>query len=383
MTFDKFTIKAQEAVQSAINIAQRNGQQTIEPVHILAGVMEKGKDVINYVFQKLGVNAQAVESAIQNEMSHLPKVSGGEPYLSSETNQVMQRTMDISQKMGDEFVSIEPMLLALLAVNSTASRILKDAGCTEKEMTAAINDLRQGQKVQSQSGDENYQSLQKYARNLIEDARAGKLDPVIDRDEEIRRVLQILSRRTKNNPILIGEPGTGKTAIVEGLAERIVRGDVPENLKDKQLYSLDMGAMLAGAKYKGEFEERLKSVVKEVMQADGNIILFIDEIHTLVGAGGGEGAMDAANILKPALARGELRAIGATTLNEYQKYFEKDKALERRFQTVMVDEPDELDAISILRGLKERYENHHKVRIQDDACIAAVKLSERYISDRF
>ena len=383
MTFDKFTIKAQEAVQSAINIAQRNGQQTIEPVHILAGVMEKGKDVINYVFQKLGVNAQAVESAIQNEMSHLPKVSGGEPYLSSETNQVMQRTIETSQKMGDEFVSIEPMLLALLAVNSTASRILKDAGCTEKEMTAAINDLRQGQKVQSQSGDENYQSLQKYARNLIEDARAGKLDPVIGRDEEIRRVLQILSRRTKNNPILIGEPGTGKTAIVEGLAERIVRGDVPENLKDKQLYSLDMGAMLAGAKYKGEFEERLKSVVKEVMQADGNIILFIDEIHTLVGAGGGEGAMDAANILKPALARGELRAIGATTLNEYQKYFEKDKALERRFQTVMVDEPDELDAISILRGLKERYENHHKVRIQDDACIAAVKLSERYISDRF
>ena len=383
MTFEKFTIKAQEAVQSAINIAQRNGQQTIEPVHILAGVMDKGKDVINYVFQKIGVNAQAVETAIQNEMSHLPKVSGGEPYLSSETNQVMQRTIETSQKMGDEFVSIEPMLLALLAVNSTASRILKDAGCTEKEMTAAINDLRQGQKVQSQSGDENYQSLQKYARNLIEDARAGKLDPVIGRDEEIRRVLQILSRRTKNNPILIGEPGTGKTAIVEGLAERIVRGDVPENLKDKQLYSLDMGAMLAGAKYKGEFEERLKSVVKEVMQADGNIILFIDEIHTLVGAGGGEGAMDAANILKPALARGELRAIGATTLNEYQKYFEKDKALERRFQTVMVDEPDELDAISILRGLKERYENHHKVRIQDDACIAAVKLSERYISDRF
>ena len=383
MTFEKFTIKAQEAVQSAINIAQRNGQQTIEPVHILAGVMDKGKDVINYVFQKIGVNAQAVESAIQNEMSHLPKVSGGEPYLSSETNQMMQRTVETSQKMGDEFVSIEPMLLALLAVNSTASRILKDAGCTEKEMTAAINDLRQGQKVQSQSGDENYQSLQKYARNLIEDARAGKLDPVIGRDEEIRRVLQILSRRTKNNPILIGEPGTGKTAIVEGLAERIVRGDVPENLKDKQLYSLDMGAMLAGAKYKGEFEERLKSVVKEVMQADGNIILFIDEIHTLVGAGGGEGAMDAANILKPALARGELRAIGATTLNEYQKYFEKDKALERRFQTVLVDEPDELDAISILRGLKERYENHHKVRIQDDACIAAVKLSERYISDRF
>lgn len=384
MTFDKFTIKAQEAVQSAVNTAQRNGQQTIEPLHLLAGVMDKGKDVVSYVFQKLGVNIQTVESAIGNEIAHLPKVSGGgEPYFSSESNQVMQRTMDISQKFGDEFVSIEPMLLALLAVNSTASRILKDAGCSEQEMTAAINDLRQGQKVQTQSGDENYQSLEKFARNLIEDARAGKLDPVIGRDEEIRRVLQILSRRTKNNPILIGEPGTGKTAIVEGLAERIVRGDVPENLKDKQLYSLDMGALLAGAKYKGEFEERLKSVINEVMKSEGNIILFIDEIHTLVGAGGGEGAMDAANILKPALARGELRAIGATTLDEYQKYFEKDKALERRFQTVMVDEPDELDAISILRGLKERYENHHKVRIQDDACIAAVKLSERYISDRF
>ena len=384
MTFDKFTIKAQEAVQSAVNTAQRNGQQTIEPLHLLAGVMDKGKDVVSYVFQKLGVNVQTVESAIGNEIAHLPKVSGGgEPYFSSESNQVMQRTMDISQKFGDEFVSIEPMLLALLAVNSTANRILKDAGCSEQEMTAAINDLRQGQKVQTQSGDENYQSLEKFARNLIEDARAGKLDPVIGRDEEIRRVLQILSRRTKNNPILIGEPGTGKTAIVEGLAERIVRGDVPENLKDKQLYSLDMGALLAGAKYKGEFEERLKSVINEVMKSEGNIILFIDEIHTLVGAGGGEGAMDAANILKPALARGELRAIGATTLNEYQKYFEKDKALERRFQTVMVDEPDELDAISILRGLKERYENHHKVRIQDDACIAAVKLSERYISDRF
>ena len=384
MTFDKFTIKAQEAVQSAVNTAQRNGQQTIEPLHLLAGVMDKGKDVVSYVFQKLGVNIQTVESAIGYEIAHLPKVSGGgEPYFSSESNQVMQRTMDISQKFGDEFVSIEPMLLALLAVNSTASRILKDAGCSEQEMTAAINDLRQGQKVQTQSGDENYQSLEKFARNLIEDARAGKLDPVIGRDEEIRRVLQILSRRTKNNPILIGEPGTGKTAIVEGLAERIVRGDVPENLKDKQLYSLDMGALLAGAKYKGEFEERLKSVINEVMKSEGNIILFIDEIHTLVGAGGGEGAMDAANILKPALARGELRAIGATTLNEYQKYFQKDKALERRFQTVMVDEPDELDAISILRGLKERYENHHKVRIQDDACIAAVKLSERYISDRF
>lgn len=383
MTFDKFTIKAQEAIQSAVNTAQRNGQQTIEPVHILAGVMDKGKDVVNYVFQKLGMNSQMVETAVQNEINHLPKVSGGEPYFSPETNKVMQRTLDISQKLGDEFVSIEPLLLALLNVNSTASRLLKDAGCTEKDLKAAINDLRQGQKVQSQSGDENYQALKKYARNLVEDARAGKLDPVIGRDEEIRRVLQILSRRTKNNPILIGEPGTGKTAIAEGLAGRIVRGDVPENLKNKQLYSLDMGALLAGAKYKGEFEERLKSVIKEVTSSDGNIILFIDEIHTLVGAGGGEGAMDAANILKPALARGELRAIGATTLNEYQKYFEKDKALERRFQTVMVDEPSELDAISILRGLKERYENHHKVRIQDDACIAAVQLSERYISDRF
>ena len=383
MTFDKFTIKAQEAIQSAVNTAQRNGQQTIEPVHILAGVMDKGKDVVNYVFQKLGMNSQMVETAVQNEINHLPKVSGGEPYFSPETNKVMQRTLDISQKLGDEFVSIELLLLALLNVNSTASRLLKDAGCTEKDLKAAINDLRQGQKVQSQSGDENYQALKKYARNLVEDARAGKLDPVIGRDEEIRRVLQILSRRTKNNPILIGEPGTGKTAIAEGLAGRIVRGDVPENLKNKQLYSLDMGALLAGAKYKGEFEERLKSVIKEVTSSDGNIILFIDEIHTLVGAGGGEGAMDAANILKPALARGELRAIGATTLNEYQKYFEKDKALERRFQTVMVDEPSELDAISILRGLKERYENHHKVRIQDDACIAAVQLSERYISDRF
>ena len=383
MTLDKFTIKAQEAIQAAINLASRNGQQVIEPLHILAGIMEKGKDVVNYIFHKSGINIQIVESAVQSEISHLPKVSGGEPYLSPDANKVIQTTMDESQKMGDEFVSIEPLLLALLKVNSSASRILKDAGCTEEIMKAAIKDLRQGSKVQNQSGDENYQALSKYARNLVEYARSGKLDPVIGRDEEIRRVLQILSRRTKNNPILIGEPGTGKTAIVEGLAERIVRGDVPENLKDKQLYSLDMGALVAGAKYKGEFEERLKGVVKEVTNAEGNIILFIDEIHTLVGAGGGEGAMDAANILKPALARGELRAIGATTLNEYQKYFEKDKALERRFQTVMVDEPSEIDAISILRGLKERYENHHKVRIQDDACIAAVKLSERYISDRF
>ena len=384
MTFDKFTIKAQEAVQEALNIAQQAGQQTIEPIHLLQGIMNKGRDVTNYIFQKLGVNSQQVETLLQSEITHLPKVSGGEPYFSTDANKVLQTTLDLSQKMGDEFVSLEPMLLALLNVNSTASRILKDAGCTEDNMRKAIMELRQGQHVQSQSGDENYQSLSKYARNLVEDARSGKLDPVIGRDEEIRRVLQILSRRTKNNPILIGEPGTGKTAIVEGLAERIVRGDVPENLKDKQLFSLDMGALVAGAKYKGEFEERLKAVIKEVTSSNGNIILFIDEIHTLVGAGGGgEGAMDAANILKPALARGELRAIGATTLNEYQKYFEKDKALERRFQTVMVDEPDEVDAISILRGLKERYENHHKVRIQDDACIAAVKLSERYISDRF
>lgn len=383
MTLDKFTIKAQEAIQAAVALASRNSQQVIEPLHILAGVMEKGKDVVNYLFHKSGINLQVVESAVQNEVSRLPKVSGGEPYFSPDANKVMQTTMSESQKMGDEFVSIEPLLLALLTVNSIASRILKDAGCTEQTMRTAITELRQGAKVQTQSGDENYQALSKYARNLVEDARAGKLDPVIGRDEEIRRVLQILSRRTKNNPILIGEPGTGKTAIVEGLAGRIIRGDVPENLKDKQLYSLDMGALVAGAKYKGEFEERLKSVIKEVTNAEGNIILFIDEIHTLVGAGGGEGAMDAANILKPALARGELRAIGATTLNEYQKYFEKDKALERRFQTVMVDEPDELDAISILRGLKERYENHHKVRIQDDACIAAVQLSERYISDRF
>ena len=383
MTFDKFTIKAQEAVQEAINTAQHAGQQTIEPAHLLAGILEKGKDVANYIFQKLGVNSVAVEAALKQEIQHLPRVQGGQPYISNDTNNVLLRAQDISQKMGDEFVSIEPLLLALLTTNSSASRILKDAGMTESETRKAIMELRQGSKVQSQSGDENYQALDKYAKNLVQDARAGKLDPVIGRDEEIRRVLQILSRRTKNNPILIGEPGTGKTAIVEGLAQRIVRGDVPENLKNKQLYSLDMGALVAGAKYKGEFEERLKSVIKEVTHADGNIILFIDEIHTLVGAGGGEGAMDAANILKPALARGELRAIGATTLNEYQKYFEKDKALERRFQTVMVNEPDELDAISILRGLKERYENHHKVRIQDDACIAAVQLSQRYISDRF
>ena len=383
MTLDKFTIKAQEAVQQAVNTAQLNGQQVIEPVHILKGIMEKAKDVTTFIFQKLGVNAQQVEMLTDQEIKHLPRVQGGQPYLSSESNNVLVRAQELSQKWGDEFVACEPVLQALLTVNSTASRIMKDAGCTEKEMQQAIQELRQGQKVQSQSADDNYQSLEKYAKNLVDLARQGKLDPVIGRDDEIRRLLQILSRRTKNNPILIGEPGTGKTAIVEGLAGRIVRGDVPENLKDKQVYSLDMGALVAGAKYKGEFEERLKSVVNEVTKAEGRIILFIDEIHTLVGAGGGEGAMDAANILKPALARGELRAIGATTLNEYQKYFEKDKALERRFQTVMVDEPDELSAISILRGLKERYENHHKVRIQDDACIAAVQLSERYISERF
>ncbi len=384
MTFDKFTIKAQEAIQEAVNTAQMAHQQAIEPVHLMQGILQKGRDVTNFVFQKLGVNAMQIENLVQQELRHLPRVEGGgQPYLSNDSNSVLAKAVEDSQKLGDEFVSVEPILLALLQVNSTVSRMLKDSGCTEQEMTKAIKELRQGQKVQSQSADDNYQALSKYARNLVDEARKGKLDPVIGRDEEIRRVLQILSRRTKNNPIIIGEPGTGKTAIVEGLAERIVRGDVPENLKNKQLYSLDIGALIAGAKYKGEFEERLKSVIKEVTNANGNIILFIDEIHTLVGAGGGEGAMDAANILKPALARGELRAIGATTLNEYQKYFEKDKALERRFQTVMVDEPDETDAISILRGLKERYENHHKVRITDDACIAAVKLSERYISDRY
>ena len=383
MTLDNFTIKAQETIQEAMNVAQRSGQQTIEPTHLLKGVLTKAKDITNFLFQKMGVNGQHVEQLVDSELQHQPRVQGGQPYLSNDANQVLVRAEEISKKMGDEFVSVEPLILALLNVGSTASRILKDAGMTDNDTRKAIQELRQGQNVKSQSADDNYQSLSKYAKNLVEDARAGKLDPVIGRDDEIRRVLQILSRRTKNNPVLIGEPGTGKTAIVEGLAERIVRGDVPENLKDKQLYSLDMGALLAGAKYKGEFEERLKSVINEVTKSDGRIILFIDEIHTLVGAGGGQGAMDAANILKPALARGELRSIGATTLNEYQKYFEKDKALERRFQTVMVDEPDEMSAISILRGLKERYENHHKVRIQDDACIAAVKLSERYISDRF
>ena len=385
MNFDKFTIKAQEVVQEAANGAQRGGQQTIEPIHFLRAMIEKAQDVVGFLLQKQGVNVQHIAQVTESEISHLPRVSGGngQSYLSNDANQVVMCAEALAQEMGDEYVSVETFFLALLDVNSTASRILKDAGLTKQNVTAAIRELRQGKNVKSQSADDNYRSLEKYAKNLIADARAGKLDPVIGRDDEIRRVLQILSRRTKNNPILIGEPGTGKTAIVEGLAQRIVRGDVPENLKDKILYSLDMGALVAGAKYKGEFEERLKSVISEVTGAEGRIILFIDEIHTLVGAGGGEGAMDAANILKPALARGELRAIGATTLNEYQKYFEKDKALERRFQTVMVDEPDEMSAISILRGLKERYENHHRVRIQDDACIAAVKLSERYISDRF
>ena len=383
MTLDKYTIKAQSVIQEAVNVAQRNTQQSIEPIHLLKAIIEKAGDITNFVFQKLGVNAAHIVNLTDAELQHQPKVQGGDPYLSTSCNQILLKAEDIAKELGDEFVAVEPLLLALLAVQSSASRILKDAGITEKDLKAAILELRKGEKVQSQSGDENYQALSKYAKNLVEDARNGKLDPVIGRDEEIRRVLQILSRRTKNNPILIGEPGTGKTAIIEGLAERIVRGDVPENLKNKQVYSLDMGALVAGAKYKGEFEERLKGVVKEVTNSNGEIILFIDEIHTLVGAGGGEGAMDAANILKPALARGELRAIGATTLNEYQKYFEKDKALERRFQTVLVEEPDEMDAISILRGIKEKYENHHKVRIQDDACIAAVKLSERYISDRF
>ena len=383
MTFDKFTIKAQEAIQEAVNLVQARGQQAIEPEHLLAGILKVGENVTNFLFQKLGVNSRQIEQILESQIASLPKVQGGEPYLSRESNEVLTRAQDYASKGGDEFVSLEPMLLALLTVKSTASRILKDAGITEKELASAVNELRKGEKVTSQNSEDTYQALNKYAKNLIEEARSGKLDPVIGRDEEIRRVLQILSRRTKNNPILIGEPGTGKTAIVEGLAHRILRGDVPENLKDKQLYSLDMGALIAGAKYKGEFEERLKSVINEVTKSEGRIILFIDEIHTLVGAGKGEGAMDAANILKPALARGELRSIGATTLDEYQKYFEKDKALERRFQTVMVNEPDTLSTISILRGLKERYEDHHKVRIQDDAIIAAVELSNRYITDRF
>ena len=383
MNLNKFTIKAQEAVQEAVARAGRQGQQAIEPEHLLSGILKVGEQVTQFIFQKLGISQQAVTRAVDAQIASLPKVQGGEPYLSRSANEVLLKAEDLAQKADDEFVALEPLLQALLTVNSNASKILKDAGMTEKELTAAVRELRGGQKASSQSSEDTYQSLSKYARNLVDEARAGKLDPVIGRDEEIRRVLQILSRRTKNNPILIGEPGTGKTAIVEGLAHRILRGDVPENLRDKQLYSLDMGALIAGAKYKGEFEERLKSVVNEVTKSEGRIILFIDEIHTLVGAGKSEGAMDAANILKPALARGELRSIGATTLDEYQKYFEKDKALERRFQTVMVDEPDVLSSISILRGLKERYENHHRVRIQDDAIIAAVELSNRYITERF
>ena len=383
MNFNNFTIKSQEAVQEAVNLTQTRGQQAIEPVHLLAGVLKVGENVTNFIFQKLGMNAQQVTLVIDKQIDSLPKVSGGEPYLSRESNEVLQRATQYSKEMGDEYVSLEAIILALLNVKSTVSTILKDAGMTDKDLRAAITELRKGEKVTSQSSEDTYQSLSKYAINLNEAARSGKLDPVIGRDEEIRRVLQILSRRTKNNPILIGEPGTGKTAIVEGLAHRIIRGDVPENLKNKQIYSLDMGALVAGAKYKGEFEERLKSVINEVTKSEGSIILFIDEIHTLVGAGKGEGAMDAANILKPALARGELRSIGATTLDEYQKYFEKDKALERRFQTVMVAEPDTLSTISILRGLKERYENHHKVRIKDEAIIAAVELSNRYITERF
>ena len=383
MNFNNFTIKSQEAVQEAVNLTQTRGQQAIEPVHLLAGVLKVGENVTNFIFQKLGMNAQQVTLVIDKQIDSLPKVSGGEPYLSRESNEVLQRATQYSKEMGDEYVSLEAIILALLNVKSTVSTILKDAGMTDKDLRAAITELRKGEKVTSQSSEDTYQSLSKYAINLNEAARSGKLDPVIGRDEEIRRVLQILSRRTKNNPILIGEPGTGKTAIVEGLAHRIIRGDVPENMKNKQIYSLDMGALVAGAKYKGEFEERLKSVINEVTKSEGSIILFIDEIHTLVGAGKGEGAMDAANILKPALARGELRSIGATTLDEYQKYFEKDKALERRFQTVMVAEPDTLSTISILRGLKERYENHHKVRIKDEAIIAAVELSNRYITERF
>ncbi len=383
MNMDKYTIKAQEAVQEALKRVQRQGQQAIEPEHLLSGVMQVAEEVTRFIFQKLGMNPTTVQQAVDAQISSLPKVQGGQPYLSQQSSQVLQEAEDLAQKGGDEYVSVEHLLMAIAEVDCTASKILKDMGLTKDDLKRAVSELRGGQKVTSQSSEDTYQSLSKYARNLVDEARAGKLDPVIGRDEEIRRVLQILSRRTKNNPILIGEPGTGKTAIVEGLAHRILRGDVPENLKDKQLYSLDMGALVAGAKYKGEFEERLKSVVNEVTKSEGRIILFIDEIHTLVGAGKGEGAMDAANILKPALARGELRSIGATTLDEYQKYFEKDKALERRFQTVMVDEPDTAASISILRGLKERYENHHHVRIQDDAIIAAVELSTRYITDRF
>ncbi|MDE5805756.1 MAG: ATP-dependent Clp protease ATP-binding subunit, partial [Paramuribaculum sp.] len=384
MNFNNFTIKSQEAIQKAFEITKANGNQAIEPIHILKGVLTEGESVVKFIFAKVGANIQQLQMAVDRELATLPKVSGGgEPYLSRYSNDVLQQALDLAKKQGDEYVTLEALLLALFVVSSPASTVMKDAGMGESELRGAIQELRKGKKATDQSAEETYNALSKYAINLNERARTGKLDPVIGRDDEIRRVLQILSRRTKNNPMLIGEPGTGKTAIAEGLAQRIVRGDVPENLRSKQIFSLDMGALVAGAKYKGEFEERLKAIVNEVTQSDGEIILFIDEIHTLVGAGKGEGAMDAANILKPALARGELRSIGATTLDEYQKYFEKDKALERRFQKVMVNEPDEMSAIAILRGLKERYENHHKVRIRDEAIIAAVQLSERYITDRF
>lgn len=383
MNYNNFTIRAQEALQHAVQRASELHQQSITPAHLLYGVLEVGENVTQFLFGKTGVNAQVLTATLNKHLQSLPRVEGGEPYLDNESNKVLNAAQEIARKEGDQFTGLEPMLLALLNTPSVVAQMLKDAGMTATALAAAIKELRGGKKVDSASAEDTYQALSKYARDLVAEARDGKLDPVIGRDDEIRRVLQILSRRTKNNPILIGEPGTGKTAIVEGLAQRIVRGDVPENLHNKRLFSLDMGALVAGAKYKGEFEERLKSVVNEVTAANGDIILFIDEIHTLVGAGKGEGAMDAANILKPALARGELRSIGATTLEEYQKYFEKDKALERRFQTVLVDEPTPEDAISILRGLKERYENHHHVRIQDDALIAAVTLSHRYISDRF
>lgn len=383
MNFNNFTIKSQEAIQKAVEIVKEKGQQSIEPAHLLLGIILTGENVVNFLFQKLGANPGHLTSVLSKEIDSLPKVSGGEPYLSRDSNADLEKAQDLAKKMGDQFVSIEHLLLAVLSGKSSAAQMLKDAGVNENELQAAVKELRKGSNVTSQSAEDTYQSLEKYAVNLTQRARDGKLDPVIGRDEEIRRVLQILSRRTKNNPILIGEPGTGKTAIAEGLAHRIIRGDVPENLRSKQIYSLDMGALIAGAKYKGEFEERLKSVVNEVTKSEGEIILFIDEIHTLVGAGKSDGAMDAANILKPALARGELRSIGATTLDEYQKYFEKDKALERRFQVVMVDEPSETDAVSILRGLREKYESHHKVRIKDEAIIAAVQLSSRYITDRF
>ena len=383
MNFNNFTIKSQEAIQKAVEIARRSGNQAIEPAHLLKGILSEGGSVIKFIFQKLSINESFVEQQLDQEISTFPKVTNAEPYLSNTANEALDKAYDCAKKRGDEYVTLETMLVGILQGNNPVATMLKDAGMNEKDLSAAIDELRKGKKATEQSAEDQYNALSKYAINLNERARQGKLDPVIGRDDEIRRVLQILSRRTKNNPMLIGEPGVGKTAIAEGLAQRIVRGDVPENLKRKQVFSLDMGALVAGAKYKGEFEERLKAIVNEVIQSDGDIILFIDEIHTLVGAGKGEGAMDAANILKPALARGELRSIGATTLDEYQKYFEKDKALERRFQIVMIDEPDEESAIAILRGLKERYENHHKVRIRDEAIIAAVQLSERYITDRF